>query len=68
MQKKLLQNQRFALKKEFENQNIEKRNVDINKLLNRVRINKNNEIKKNIYYLGLGIFTSGLLGAFVLIF
>ena len=68
MHNKILQNQKLVLKKELQNQNIEKKNVDINKLLNRVKINKNNEIKKNIFFLGLGIFTSGLLGVVVLVF
>jgi hypothetical protein len=41
-------------------------NVDINKLLNRVRVNKKKEKKEKLIFLGLGIFTVGLMGIFIL--
>ena len=44
-----------------------KNNVDINKLLNRVKIKKNNQIKENLIFLCISILASGILGAFVLI-
>ena len=45
----------------------QKRNVDINMLLNRVKNNKQIEIKKNIIYLCLGILILSLMGIFITI-
>ena len=45
----------------------QKRRVDINKLLNRVRIDKKNENKKKIIFFSFGILLLGLMGIFVTI-
>jgi hypothetical protein len=42
-----------------------KKRVDINKLLNRVKIDKRKEIKKKFVLLGFGILILGLTGIFV---
>ncbi|MDA7573036.1 hypothetical protein N8745_02105 [Candidatus Pelagibacter sp.] len=42
-----------------------RRSVDINKLLNRVKIDKKKETKKKIILLGFGILILGLTGIFV---
>ena len=42
-------------------------NVDINKLLNRVKIKKNNQIKENLIFLCISVLASGIFGALVLI-
>ena len=42
-----------------------RRTVDINKLLNRVKIDKKKETKKKIILLGFGILILGLTGIFV---
>ena len=45
----------------------QKMNVDINMLLNRVKINKKNETKKNIILFSWGILILSFMGVFVLI-
>ena len=45
----------------------EKQVVDINKLLNRVRIEKKNETKRNIIFYSLVIFGLSLMGLFLAI-
>ena len=45
----------------------EKQVVDINKLLNRVRIEKKNETKRNIVFYSLVIFGLSLMGLFLAI-
>jgi hypothetical protein len=46
--------------------NISKKNrVDINKLLNRVKIDKQNQNKKKIIFLSFGILLIGLMGIFI---
>ena len=42
-----------------------RRTVDINKLLNRVKIDKKNETKRKFILLGFGILILGLTGIFV---
>ena len=42
-------------------------NVDINKLLNRVKINQKNETKSKLIYFGSGIFLLSFLGFFLVI-
>ena len=39
--------------------------VDINKLLNRVKVNEKNETKKKIIFFSLLIFGLGLVGTFI---
>ena len=41
-------------------------NVDINKLLNRVRLNEKNEKKEKFVFLGMGIFVVGLMGTLII--
>ena len=41
--------------------------VDINKLLNRVKIEKKNEIKKKFIFFGFGFTLVSLMGAFLII-
>ena len=41
--------------------------VDINKLLNRVKVDQHNEQKKNLIFFSLGILLLVLMGTFVLI-
>jgi hypothetical protein len=48
----------------LQNTNI-KVNVDINKLLNRVKIEQNIEKKNKITFFSLGILLMGLMGIFV---
>ena len=43
----------------------ERQVVDINKLLNRVKINKHNEIKKQILFFSLAIFLLIVIGIFI---
>ena len=46
--------------------NISKKNrVDINKLLNRVKIDKQNQNKRKIIFLSFGILLIGLMGIFI---
>ena len=46
--------------------NISKKNrVDINKLLNRVKIDQQNQNKKKIIFLSFGILLIGLMGIFI---
>ena len=40
-------------------------NVNINMLLNRVKVDKKNEKKKNFIFFSLGIFLIGLMGTFI---
>jgi hypothetical protein len=48
--------------------NIDKKTiVDINKLLNRVKINEKNEIKSKFIYFGSGIFLLSFVGLFLTI-
>jgi hypothetical protein len=42
-----------------------KSNVDINRLLNRVRVNKKNEIKQKIIFSSIGILLVSFMGIFV---
>ena len=39
-----------------------KQNVDINELLNRVKIDKKNEIKNKLFFLGLAVLPISLIG------
>ena len=41
--------------------------VDINKLLNRVKVNKKNEVKSKFIYFGSGIFLLSFVGLFLVI-
>ena len=41
-------------------------NVDINKLLNRVRLYEKNEKKEKFVFLGMGIFVVGLMGTLII--
>ena len=71
MQKSYFHNYKFA------NENINKKNpsksiylnrkisVDINQLLNRVRINKKNDNNKKILYHSFVVLTISLLGIFI---
>ena len=43
----------------------QKRRVDINKLLNRVRVDKKNQSKKKIAFFGLGVLLVSLMGIFI---
>ena len=45
-----------------------KQKVDINKLLNRVRIREQHEKKKKFIYLGLSILSLSIVGIFLKIF
>ena len=40
----------------------QKRNVDINELLNRVKIEKKNQIKNKLFFLGLAVLPISLIG------
>ena len=42
-----------------------KKNDDINRLLNRVRVNKKNEIKQKIIFSSIGILIVSFMGIFV---
>ena len=44
-----------------------KQNVDINRILNRVKLDKKNEIKQQIIFYSLTIFTICLLGSLITI-
>ena len=44
-----------------------KRNVDINRLLNRVKTDKEDEKKKSFIFFGLGFLLLSLMGTFVTI-
>ena len=73
MRKKFTQNDNqtsnvTTFRKEYlEQYAIKQNNVDINTLLNRVKIDKSNKIKENLIFLCISILASGILGAFVLI-
>ena len=73
MRKKFTQNNNqtsnvTTFRKEYlEQYAIKQNNVDINTLLNRVKINKSNKIKENLIFLCISILALGILGAFVLI-
>ena len=54
--------QDYLVKNDFQNS---KRNVDINTLLNRVKINKKIEIKKKIIFTSLVLLTISLSGFFL---
>ena len=43
----------------------QKARVDINKLLNRVRVDKKNQSKKKIAFFGLGVLLVSLMGIFI---
>jgi len=45
----------------------QKKNVDINRLLNRVKVDQQSEKLKNFIFISLGILLLGLMGTFVLI-
>ena len=40
----------------------QKRNVDINELLNRVKIEKKNQIKNKLFFLGLAVMPISFIG------
>ena len=42
-----------------------KQNVDINKLLNKVKIDQKNEKKNKVIFLSSGFFLLGLMGIFI---
>ena len=46
---------------------IRKHNVDINRLLNRVRLNKKIEIKKTVFFLSLTISSLSIFGMLIMI-
>jgi hypothetical protein len=48
-------------------QNIEKKNVNINSLLNRVKVDQQSEKKRNIIFFSLGISLLGFMAIFVTI-
>ena len=59
-------NQNINTKKLFKVQNIsEKQVVDINKLLNRVKIDQKNETKRKIIFYSFVILGLSLLGTFI---
>ena len=59
-------NQNINTKKLFKVQNIsEKQVVDINKLLNRVKIDQKNETKRKIIFYSFSILGLSLLGALI---
>ena len=59
-------NQNINTKKLFKVQNIsEKQVVDINKLLNRVKINQKNETKRKIIFYSFVILGLSLLGTLI---
>ena len=58
--------QNINTKKLFKVQHISEKNVvDINKLLNRVKINQKNEIKQKIIFYSLSILGLSLLGTLI---
>ena len=60
--------QNINTKKLSKAQNIsEKQVVDINKLLNRVKINKRNETKKKFFFYSLTILALGFFSTFIMI-
>jgi len=60
--------QNINTKKLFKAQNIsEKQVVDINKLLNRVKIDKRNETKKKFFFYSLTILALGFFLTFIMI-
>ena len=64
--KKKLINQNIGIKRFSQVQHIgEKQTVDINKLLNRVKINKKNEIKQKIIFYSLSILGLSLFGTLI---
>ena len=64
--KERLIDQNINTKKLFKAQNInEKQVVDINKLLNRVKIDQKNETKRKIIFYSLVIFGLSLLGTLI---
>lgn len=71
MQKSIFHNNKleikFSNKKKIFNTEPEnkKKIVDINKLLNRVKLNQESEIKSKILYLGFGISLLVCMGFFV---
>ena len=65
---KKLVDQKTITKKLSKVQNIsEKQVVDINKLLNRVKIDKRNENKKKFFFYSLTILALGLFSTFIMI-
>ena len=61
-------NQNINTKKLFKVQNIsEKQVVDINKLLNRVKIDQKNETKRKIIFYSLTTFVLGLFSTLIMI-
>ena len=63
-----LVNQKTITKKLFKAHSItEKQVVDINKLLNRVKIDKRNENKKKFFFYSLTILALGFFSTFIMI-
>jgi len=46
----------------------QKKNVDVNKLLNKIKMNQLNEVKKKIIFLIFGILLVSLMGIFISVF
>jgi len=73
VKKNIFYNDRFIKKKldikELPQLNnlYQKRNVDINRLLKRVKVDEQTEKKKKIIFFSLGILLLGLMGTFVTI-
>ena len=73
MKKNIFYNDKF-IKREVEikvlpqlNDLYKKKNVDINRLLNRVKVDQKIEKKKKIIFFSLGVLLLGLMGTFVTI-
>ena len=62
-----LQNDSIIEIKPSQDVTLSKKNVNINNLLNRVRVKKNDEIKQNIIFFSLGVLIISLMGIFVTI-
>ena len=73
MKKNIFYNDKF-IKREVDikvlpqlNDLYKKKNVDINRLLNRVKVDQKIEKKKKIIFFSLGVLLLGLMGTFVTI-
>ena len=61
-----LKNNNTEASKTFHHQiEIREKNVDINKLLNRVKLNHQKEIKSKIIFFSLGVLLLGFVGIFL---
>ena len=73
MKKNIFYNHQIAknnldIKELSQHKKVEKKiSVDINKLLNRVKIDKKSEIKKKFIFFSIAILLLGLMGTFLLI-